>query len=251
PGDRLVSVDGIPFTSAGAFRGLAGKVTYVAFQRDGGREQIAALVPVRQTAVDAFAAATGASARVIEHKGHRIGYVHLWCCTHRQVLQQLEHAVRVKLADTDGLVLDLRDGYGGSPGWFDYVFFQPELTIRVRTRDGHTALERYGYGNRPLAAIINSGSRSAKEYLAYELKKTGRATLVGSTTAGYFLGAGAEAIGDDGLLMFPASDLLLDGQRLEGVGVAPHIAVDPVATYSPDDSQVRAAVDEVAKRLRT
>jgi len=42
----------------------------------------------------------------------------------------------------------------------------------------------------PLVVIINNGSRSGKEALAYQFKKLHRATLVGESTAGYFSGAG-------------------------------------------------------------
>lgn len=64
------------------------------------------------------------------------------------------------------------------------------------------------------------------------------------------LGAGAVIIDDDGLLLFPHSDLQIDGQRLEGIGVAPHVAIEPRASDTPDDVQIAAAVDEVITQIR-
>lgn len=247
-GDLLVSTDGKqPFTSAGSFRDKqqAAKVVL----RRNGEEQTVDLIPKEQTPVEAFAEATAASARLIERDGKRVGYIHLWCMTHREILRQFEFAIREKLRRTDGLVVDLRDGYGGAIWQFDYVFFQPTMAMQVIPRSGESFIEHHGY-HQPLVALINGGSRSAKECFAYELKKTRRARLVGTTTAGYVLGAGGIEIEDDGLLMFPASDLRVDGQRLEGIGVSPHIEIRPRGTYSPDDAQLAGGVDEVLKLLQ-
>jgi carboxyl-terminal processing protease len=248
-GDRLIAVDWQqPFRSAGSFSGKAGTVACLAVRSNGEEERIVQVLPFKQTAVEAFAEATGASARVIEKDGRRIGYIHVWCMTHREILAQFEFSVREKLRDTDGMIVDLRDGYGGHPSRFDYVFFQPAMEMNVVSRGGQSVTEHFGY-HQPLVAIINEGSRSAKECYAYALKKTGRARLVGTNTAGYVLGAGAVEVGDDGLLMFPTSDLRLDGQRLEGVGVAPDVEIAPRNSYTRSDAQIAAAVAEVLKQV--
>jgi carboxyl-terminal processing protease len=247
--DRLLTAGGQPFSTAGAFRGRAGQPVEVVLERPGAGRQAVMVTPVRETPPQAFGNATRNSARVIEQAGKRWGYVHLWTMTHREVLDAFERALRGKLAATDGLLLDLRDGYGGSPERFDYLLFRPDVVMRVTPRGRPTETEPTGYG-KPLVALINQGTRSAKEYLSYELKKSRRATLVGTNTAGFFLGAGGAAIADDGFLMIPISNLTLDGQRLERVGVAPDLLVEPADTYTPDDRQLARGLEALRERAR-
>jgi hypothetical protein len=72
--------------------------------------------------------------------------------------------------------------------------------------------------------LINGGSGSASEPLAYLLKQTGRATLVGERTAGAILAAVPHPVGDGWLLTLPEGDYYTaDGVRLEGRGVEPDV----------------------------
>src|SRR5262249_30129513 len=119
-----------------------------------------------------------------------------------------------------------------------------EENRRDQQKVSHTA-----YG-KPLVVLINQGTRSAKEFFAYELKKTHRGQLVGTRTAGAFLGANGIRIGEDGLLELPVTDLKVDGKRLEGVGVEPDVGVQPKDTYGPQDSQLAQAKEVLEKRLR-
>jgi carboxyl-terminal processing protease len=248
-GDRIRSADGRPFSTVGAFRGRAGHSVTLTVERGGEGVRSIPVVPVKETAKEAFANATRNSVRVIRQGKRRLAYVHLWTLTHREILAAYEVPLREELGATEGLILDLRDGFGGFPERFDYVLYRPDLVLKQVTRDGKSSIERSGYG-KPIVALINGGSRSAKEYLAYELKKTRRATLVGTTTAGYFLGAGYARIDDDGLLMLPKTDLLLDGKRLEGIGVAPDVMVQPRDSYGPEDAQIKRAAEVLAKKIR-
>ena len=69
--------------------------------------------------------------------------------------------------------------------------------------------------------LINEGTRSGKEVLAYGFKQYRLGELIGHRTEGAVLAATAFLIGDDGLLLLAVEDVLVDGQRLEGVGVTP------------------------------
>ena len=73
--------------------------------------------------------------------------------------------------------------------------------------------------------LINEGTRSGKEVLAYGFKQYRLGELIGHRTEGAVLAATAFLIGDDGLLLLAVEDVLVDGQRLEGVGVTPTIEV--------------------------
>jgi hypothetical protein len=77
--------------------------------------------------------------------------------------------------------------------------------------------------------LVDRRSASASEPLAYLLRSTGRATLVGESTAGAMLAAPPHPVGQGWLLTLPEADYFaVDGTRLEGRGVAPHVTTRPV-----------------------
>ena len=78
-GDEILSVDGMPYSPIAVFRGKVGTTAALAIRRDvnaAPQRLDISVIPVRPTL--AFAAATTASARVVEQDGRRIGYVHIW-----------------------------------------------------------------------------------------------------------------------------------------------------------------------------
>jgi carboxyl-terminal processing protease len=79
--------------------------------------------------------------------------------------------------------------------------------------------------------LINKITASAAEGFAYMMKVNKRAKLIGNRTAGAFLGGTIARISSWAMMLFPYTDLVLDGNRLEGKGVGPDI---PIATeYGP------------------
>ena len=96
----------------------------------------------------------------------------------------------------------------------------------------------------PMAVLINAGTRSGKEALAYQFVKTGRATVIGTTTAGAFSGGmGIFAQRDAGYVLYLAVlEMRLDDRVIEGVGVAPHIEVSPQPGV---DAPLRRALEEL------
>ena len=90
--------------------------------------------------------------------------------------------------------------------------------------------------------LINGGTRSGKEVLAYGFKKYGLGQVIGTRTEGAVLAATAFLIGRD-LLLLAVEDVLVDGERLEGVGVAPTIEVQPgPPSLNGDDPQLNRAL---------
>ena len=78
-GDEILTVDGMPYSSIATFRGKIGATVELAFRRRSNAESRRLQVSVSPTRPGvAFAAATEASARIIEREGGRIGYVHIW-----------------------------------------------------------------------------------------------------------------------------------------------------------------------------
>lgn len=240
-GDRLLQASGKPFASAGSFRGKEGTPVQVEFKREGeGKTRTISIVPVKQNMLRAYLDAMKASARIIEVGNKHIGYVHLWTMANDEFKDMLDSLMVNKLHDTDGLILDLRDGYGGHPFGYMDVFSRPDVAWETQYSNGRKIVQHTGY-SRPMVALINEGTRSAKEFLAYQLKKSHRAKIVGTRTAGAFLGAGFIKIGEESLLELPEVGLKVNGERLEQKGVSADVIVQSQFPYSKRDAQLEQA----------
>ncbi len=250
-GERIRAVDGKPFSSLLQWQ-TAGTVDLTIESQ--GSERHVELLPVRQGFHRAIANATLASRKIIDCRDRRIAYFHLWSGTHDVFLNSLaEFVSSAKDAGVDGFILDLRDGYGGA--WYPYLdpFFPNRddyFEATVSTCDERTRITADAQANPdawagPLAVIINGGTRSGKESLAYQFRKTGRATLFGSTTWGAFTGGlGAFAERDVNYLLFLAvSEMRLDDTIIEGVGIDPDV---PVPDGPSGDAPLSAALDHLA-----
>ncbi len=247
-GDLILDAEGKPFTTVGSFRGRAGEKVGLHIVRDG-KPRTVEVIPVKENLLGAFLRATQKSVKILEIGGKRIGYLHLWTMGSDGFREALQSAVLGKLYATDGLILDIRDGFGGRPFGYSDVFHKPAVVWGSDLRGIRTE-QRSAYG-KPMILLINGGSRSAKEYFAYEFKKTGRAALVGTTTAGAFLGATGYPIGSEGLLEIPIVGLTLDGKKIEGKGVAPDVEVKPDARSPKQDAQLEKAEAVLLEKIRT
>ena len=155
----------------------------------------------------------------------KIGYVHVWSYASRRIQSALEDLMSDgPLKDADALVWDLRGGWGGAQPQYLDLFNPRAPTMQVKDRNGEIGLVDVKW-RKPVAMLINQGTRSGKEVLAYGFKEYRLGELIGHRTEGAVLAATAFLIGDDGLLLLAVEDVLVDGQRLEGVGVTPTIEV--------------------------
>lgn len=246
-GDVLLEVNGKPFQSAGSFRGMVARSLPLTYRR--GTEVLTTQVtPIKENPVQSFLTATRRSIKTFTVDGKKIGYIHLWTMAFDDFRALLENTVLKQLHNTDGLILDLRDGYGGRPWGYADPFFLPDIEWEQTIRDARTVTTKGGYG-KPVVVLINNGTRSAKEFFSYQFKKTKRATLVGTTTAGAFLGASSVAIGNDAVLELAVVGLRVDGKRLENAGVEPDIVVEPADTYGENDAQMAQAKATLLEKL--
>jgi carboxyl-terminal processing protease len=237
PGDVLLTADGEPYLSAASLRNKAGREVRVGVRGVDGKSRFVEVVPTSKNILKSFLDATRTSAQILNVNGKRIGYVHLWTMATDVFRRTLEGLVLGRLHDTDGLILDLRDGYGGTPFGFSDVFLRPDLSWEMQAHDGATRLSYTGYG-KPMVVLINSGTRSAKEFLTYQLKSAHRATIIGLRTAGAFLGASFIPIGKDNLLELAVEGLRVNGAPLENRGVDPDVVVAAAGTYTDRDAQL-------------
>ena len=249
-GDEILSADDRPFRPVDSFRGKVGAAASIAIRRTPAGAPMAVGVAPEEVHPNAmFLRGLKASARIIDAgKEARIGYVHVWSYAGDQYQSALEDLIADgPLRDADALVWDLRDGWGGAqPDYLD--LFNPHApTMQVTDRNGKTGLVDVKW-RKPVAMLINGGTRSGKEVLAYGFKEYRLGELVGVRTEGAVLAATAFLIGDEGLLLLAVEDVLVDGQRLEGVGVAPTIEVPFDRRYAAGvDPQLERAVQVLAR----
>lgn len=150
------------------------------------------------------------------------------------------------------VVLDLRENSGGDGAVTARVagaFFAKPRLMLVRTgrdagMDKVLAAGSRAYGG-PLAVLVGRRSASAAEVLAALIGGSGRGKTIGERTAGELTGAAHYRLPDGGELSVATSDVHMpDGQRIEGVGYMPEIAVPwPVAgRLAGTDPQLQRAL---------
>ncbi len=242
-----MKIDGKPFSPVLPFKDRAGQKSTLTVRRDG--HLFEKSVEVRAArGMNLFLEATRNSVRVIEHEGKSLGYIHLWTMVSDDFRNALSSAVYGRLSNTDGFILDLRDGFGGRPEGFGDPFFRPEANIEWKFGAAATQKQLFGYG-RPLVVLINEGSRSAKEVFSHILKRSRRATLVGTTTAGHVLGTSPLPIDEWAILEIPMVDVVADGVRLEGVGVSPDVEVKPEFDASGVDRVLQKGIEVLLQKV--
>ncbi|MGE4132376.1 MAG: S41 family peptidase [Bdellovibrionales bacterium] len=258
-GDKLLRVNGKVFHPFDSFNPRQKKIELV-YSRDEKE------VPVRVKSIfesphESFWNATQKSARILSADGKKIGYIHLWSGTNEKFLKTLKTTVLKKFRNTDGLILDLRDGFGGA--WWDYLdpffpdsstYFKPTMITRAGKGEEQQAPARRNspYYEKPMVVIINEGVRSGKEAIAYQFKKTKRAQLIGTPTAGAFaMGKGIFADDKESYLLYLSTgEILLDGNKIEGHPIQPDVSVPfPLDGKLSSDPQFETALEVLKQNL--
>jgi C-terminal processing protease CtpA/Prc len=248
-GDEIVSADDHPFRPVESFRGRVGSPVSLQIRRASGAAPIAVdVTPADLHPNEMFLRGLKDSAHVIAADKARIGYVHVWSYASRKIQFELEDLIAEgPLKDADALVFDLRGGWGGAQPQYLDLFNPHSPTMRVKDRNGDIGFVDVKW-RKPVAMLINGGTRSGKEVLAYGFKQYHLGELIGQRTEGAVLAATSFLIGDDGLLLLAVEDVWVDGQRLEGVGVTPTIEVPFDLRYAAGaDPQLDRAVQVLTR----
>ena len=246
-GDLVTLGDGKPFSPIDSLKPDVGKtVTLHIMRGDQGLDKV--LKVDSKPAMDMFLDATGDSAHVINQGKKKIGYIHLWTQATDKFRLKLSRIVYNNFEDTDAIILDLRDGFGGKTEGYADPFFLPDVKLDWKSPAGDNN-EIVGYGN-PLVVLINGGSRSAKEVLSYIFQKSRRATLIGSNTAGNVLGTFPRRLNDWAIIEIPVVEVYADGVRLEGKGVSPDVQVAKEYDANGKDMYLEAALKYLDAKLK-
>lgn len=262
-GDEIVSVDGKPYHPIRSFRGKAGREAEIGVRR--ARDGPLVTVDVDVVNIDALAAfneATITSAHVVERNGRRIGYVHVWASLQKSQDALNDALIKIGAArpsgrrsqpaprSPDAVVIDMRGKIGGMAGsagryldiidprgpamqWQDSNGVRPDRSNRGRT-----------------AVLIDHHTRSTGELFVHSYKRERQGPLIGTSTAGAVSGSSAVALPGDTLLQIAVSGLVVDGEVLEGPGVAPDVVVQRPLPYSAGaDPVLDAALSLMAERV--
>ena len=176
------------------------------------------------------------SAKVIEHKEHTFGYVRFWNLMSPLANRALTENIESTFSGCDGLILDLR-GRGGVIQAVNAI----ERTVEKL--------------DKPVVAITDELTRSAKELLSYKLKKLEDVWVIGEKTSGAVTACGFYELPSGNVFMYPAVNSralsrFTDGNVLEGKGVEPDENVDFYEAYcNGKDLLLDSAVDRAAKMV--
>tara|TARA_R110000868_G_scaffold2321_1_gene17145 strand:- start:3789 stop:5123 length:1335 start_codon:yes stop_codon:yes gene_type:complete len=169
-----------------------------------------------------------------------VGYLNLTGFAPIEPAEPTARAALTYLANTDTMIIDLRENGGGDPDMVQYLIshFLPAgtevlyNTFLPRTGDPveMRSLPDHPAGNRPdvpLYILVSPETLSAAEALAYHLQAMGRATIIGETTAGG-ANAGDFLLASSGYSVFiptATSRNAITGTNWDGTGVAPDVSV--------------------------
>ncbi len=266
-GDEIVSVDGAPYHPIRSFRGRSGDDVVIMRRRsadavpEGVNVEVTSIAPLR-----AFREATLTSVRVIEREGRRIGYVHVWASVGDKSADALSEALTGLGVNSvphhgegkgersppalDGLIIDMRGkigGTGSNAGRYLDILDPRGPTIRARNRGKERA--KASVRGRT-AVLIDHHTRSTAELFVHAYKRERQGPLIGTRTAGAVSAAGTFAMPGGNLLYLAVTGLEVDGETLEGQGVAPDVEVGrPIPYANGADPVLDAAIDLLARRV--
>ena len=224
-GDQIVLADGREFHPTLSLRGRAGQAVTLSVrgERDGPTRGVVVIPrmidPRREWLED-----QARGAKVVEIRGKKVAYMPFFSAAGDHHLDVLRDEITDRFADADALILDFRNGWGGANPTFVNLFNRATPILEKVGRDG-TRTRYDPQWRKPLFLLINGGSRSGKEVVAFAVQKQKIGTLIGERTAGAVLGGSPFLLQDRSVLFLAVEDTLVDGERLEGRGVAPDVEV--------------------------
>ena len=144
------------------------------------------------------------------------------------------------LANTDALIVDMRDNGGGDPSMVRYVSSylfstRTHLNDLWNRKSGETQEfwtldtipgKRFG-GEKPVYVLTSSHTFSGAEEFSYNLKMLKRATIIGETTGGGAHPVSGRRIDDHFMIGVPGARAInpISKTNWEGVGVEPDVKV--------------------------
>ena len=189
-----------------------------------------------------------------EHYPPNIGYLKLNYLGEPDLCSATAVAAMNFLADSDTLIIDLRDDHGGAPRMValisGYLFDEPTHLDDIYDRHKNTTEQSWTFPylpgkkftHKPIYVLTSNQTFSAAEELGFDLKNLKRATLVGETTGGGAHTMAPHRIDDHFFIRVPFGRMMdpVTQRDWEGTGVEPDIKVSAAD-----------ALDEALRRARS
>jgi C-terminal processing protease CtpA/Prc len=226
-----------------------------------------------------MAVKSNAGFRKVERLAGNVGYVEFDRFMDTDDIAGPAAAAMTFLANTDALVIDLRQNGGGSPRGVQvvcsYLFGADPVHLNSlywrkgdRTEEFWTLkdLPAPRYLGKPVYVLTSSNTFSGAEECAYNLQTRKRATVVGETTGGGAHPGGGVRVGDHFVVFIPSGRAInpVTKTNWEGTGVKPDVkvpadkalkeahtlAVKGLLEKAPDEEARRQIRDEVERAKR-
>jgi hypothetical protein len=178
----------------------------------------------------------------VDHLTPKIGYLEISGFPPPFLTAEKYAAAMDKLADTDALIIDVRDNHGGTPVsvalLISYFVDQPTHLNDIWERASGETVEfwtkdkldgkRYG-DRRPVVILAGPDTKSAGEDFTYTMQALKRATVVGERTWGGAHPTMPWRLGDHFYAMIPSARSIspITHGNWEGTGVIPDVAAPP------------------------
>jgi len=157
-------------------------------------------------------------------------------------------------------ILDLRSNPGGHSSTAAYVagrFGLEGLVLTLRTRSGiEDRIESLGnsaVATAPVVVLVNGGSASSSEVVAFALQDAGKAHVIGSNTAGAVVATVPHQVAGGAVFITTAfADVGRKQKRIDKVGVTPDKKVEldlDLLRREGRDSQLEAATAYLRQKL--
>jgi hypothetical protein len=187
-----------------------------------------------------------------EHLPPNIGYLKVNVFADPEICAATAGAAMTFLADTDSLILDLRDNGGGSGAMAQfissYLFAEPTHLMDTYKRQAQVTEESWTlpyvpgkkFVGKPVFVLTSKQTFSAAEALSYALKTLKRASVIGETTGGGAHPVESKRIDDHFSVRVPTGRSIspITKADWEGTGVEPDIKV--AAADALDETLARA-----------
>lgn len=201
----------------------------------------AALPAEIRAKIHARATQTNAGFVKVERLAGNIGYLRFDSFAPPAEAESRVAAAMTFVADTDALIVDLRDNHGGAPATvslFVSHFFDAYAETRLNdiyTRATNQTRQYWvlpsvpgpRYLDRPVYVLTSHDTFSGAEECAYDLQTQKRATVVGEVTGGGANPGGPVKLAEHFTMFLPTGRAInpITGTNWEGTGVKPDVAV--------------------------
>ena len=269
-GDVVVGIGGEPFSANEVpeqrLRGKVGLETLVSVRRnkaDGTPVNVDCLITPCTSAQEsdlAYQNEVLTNAALVQNWSNgRIGYLHIQSMSQAS-LDEFERDLCAAAQGKDGLLVDVRNNGGGSTA--DRVLASLMSPVHAYTIPrGADRSYTNGYPQDrlfiqrwtlPANMLCNEKSFSNAEIVSHAFKNLKRGSLVGEQTYGGVISTGSTSLTDGTTIRTPFRGwYTLDGADMENNGAMPNVRVpaNPIDESNHFDAQLRAAVDDLLKRL--